>query len=369
MIKLLFFNLFSFFRRIFEAMNQEQKIDIRDLSLEEMGTFFADHGEAKYRAKQLLEWIWKKGCTDVDRMTSLSKPIRELLKNNFRLSVLKNEVSQTGSDGTVKIGFRMEEGGFVEGVLIPSGARSTACISTQAGCPLACDFCATGKLGFVRNLTAGEIFDQVVELKKVSEKDKQGSLTNIVLMGMGEPLLNYENVLKAIEHMTSPDGLGISPQRITLSTVGIADGIKRLGDDGVRFNLAVSLHTANELKRNAIMPVNKSNPLETLSKAIRYFYEKTGNRLTFEYILMKEVNDGLTDAAELARFCKAFPCKINLIEYNPVEGSRYQASTRELTEQFKTYLETRNLIVNIRKSRGKDIDAACGQLANKTRKK
>ena len=263
----------------------------------------------------------------------------------------------------------MEEGGFVEGVLIPSGARNTACISTQAGCPLACDFCATGKFGFVRNLTAGEIFDQVVELRRVSEKEKQGSLTNIVLMGMGEPLLNYENVLKAIGHMISPDGLGISPQRITLSTVGIADGIKRLGDDGVRFNLAVSLHTANDLKRNAIMPVNKSNPLETLSKAIRYFHEKTGARITFEYILMKGVNDGLNDAADLARFCKIVPCKINLIEYNPVEGVPFQASPGEQIGQFKTFLENRNMIVNIRKSRGKDIDAACGQLANKIKDK
>ncbi len=348
-------------------MEQQKKPDIRDLSLEEMETFFADHGEAKYRARQVLEWIWKKGCTDVDRMTNLSHTVREMLKNNFRLSALKSEISQTARDGTVKIGFRLEEGQFVEGVLIPSGPRSTACVSTQAGCPLACNFCATGKLGFVRNLTAGEIFDQVVELKKVSEKDKQGSLTNIVLMGMGEPLLNYENVLNAIEHMTSPDGLGISPQRITLSTVGIADGIKRLGADGVRFNLAVSLHTANELKRNAIMPINKSNPLKTLSAAIQYFYEKTGSRITFEYILMKEVNDGLTDAAELARFCKIVPCKINLIEYNLVEGAPYQTSTRERTEQFKTFLETKNLIVNIRKSRGKDIDAACGQLANKIR--
>jgi len=334
-----------------------------------METFFADHGEAKYRARQVLEWIWEKGCTDVDRMTSLSKPVRQLLKENFRLESLKNEISQTSRDGTVKIGFRMEEGGFVEGVLIPSGGRNTACISTQAGCPLACGFCATGKFGFVRNLTAGEIFDQVMELKKVSEKAKQGSLTNIVLMGMGEPLLNYEPVLKAIDHLTAPDGLGISPKRITLSTVGIVEGIKRLGDDGVRFNLAVSLHTANDLKRNAIMPVNKSNPLNRLSTAIHYFYEKTGNRITFEYILMNEVNDGLTDAAELARFCKIVPCKINLIEYNPVEGVPYRASTRERTEQFKTFLETRNLIVNIRKSRGKDIDAACGQLANKTRKK
>lgn len=350
-------------------MEQQEKSDIRDISRQALESFFVDRNEAKFRAKQVLEWIWKKGCTDIDRMTNLSKPVRELLKNNFRLSALKNAISQTGSDGTVKIGFKMEEGGFVEGVLIPSGGRNTACISTQAGCPLACEFCATGTLGFARNLTAGEIFDQVVELKKLSEMNKQGSLTNIVLMGMGEPLLNYENVLNAIGHMTSPDGLGISPQRITLSTVGIVDEIKRLGDDGVRFNLAVSLHTANELKRTAIMPVSKSNPLNRLTTAIRYFYEKTGNRITFEYILMKEFNDGLTDAAELARFCKAFPCKINLIEYNPVEGSRYQASTRERTEQFKSFLETKNLIVNIRKSRGKDIDAACGQLANKTRKK
>lgn len=341
------------------------KSDIRDISLNEIERFFSEHGEKSYRAKQVLEWIWKKGSTDFDQMTNLSNTIREKLKQSFRISCAKSEIFQSSSDGTVKIGFRLEDGFLIEGVIIPSGKRNTACISSQAGCPLACKFCATGKLGFMRNLTAGEIFDQVVYLKRYAEKENQGSLSNIVLMGMGEPLLNYDNVLSAIDHMISPEGLGISPQRITLSTVGIVEMIKRLGDDQVKFNLAVSLHTANELKRNAILPVNKSNPLTALSSALSYFHEKTGSRVTFEYLLMGDFNDSLTDVKDLARFCKIVPCKINLIEYNPVENAQFKTSTKEQTDQFKTYLESKNLIVNIRKSRGKDIDAACGQLANK----
>lgn len=350
-------------------MNSPIKKDIRDLRQEEIEAFFTDHGEKRYRAKQVLEWIWKKGSTDFEQMTNLSNPVRELLKQTYKLSSSTREIVQSSTDGTVKVGFRLEDGLLVEGVLIPSGSRATACISSQAGCPLDCAFCATGKLGFKRNLTAGEIFDQVVELRKVTGNDEQGSLTNIVLMGMGEPLLNYENVLKAIGYITSLAGLGISPQRITLSTVGISDMIKKLGDDGVKFNLALSLHTANELKRSAIVPASKSNPLSSLSPALHYFYERTNSRVTIEYIMMKDFNDGLTDAKELAGFCRVVPCKINLIEYNPVDGAPFQRSSKERTEQFKAFLESKNLIVNIRKSRGKDIDAACGQLANKTRTK
>jgi len=343
----------------------EIKKDIRSLNQKEIEEFFTSQGEKSFRAKQVLEWIWKKGCTDFGEMTNLSVKARGLLSETYRFSSATREILQTSRDGTVKVGFRLEDGHFIEGVLIPSGPRITACISSQAGCPLACDFCATGKLGFMRDLTAGEIFDQVVELKKINETGKQDSLSNIVLMGMGEPLLNYENVIKAIDHITSPEGLGISPQRVTLSTVGISKMIKKLGDDKVRFSLAISLHSANELKRNAIMPVCKSNPLLQLSESIRYFHEKTQSRVTFEYLLMKDFNDRLTDAKELAGFCKIVPCKINLIEYNPVEGIPFQTASKESTAQFKLFLESKNLIVNIRKSRGKDIDAACGQLANK----
>lgn len=346
-------------------MKPEIKKDIRSLNQKEIEEFFTSQGEKSFRAKQVLEWIWKKGCTDFEKMTNLSVNARDLLSKTYRFSSAAREILQTSSDGTVKVGFRLEDGHLIEGVLIPSGPRITACISSQAGCPLACDFCATGKLGFMRDLTAGEIFDQVVELKKINETGKQDSLSNIVLMGMGEPLLNYENVIKAIDHITSPEGLGISPQRVTLSTVGISKMIKKLGDDKVRFSLAISLHSANELKRNAIMPVSKSNPLLQLSESLRYFHEKTNSRVTFEYLLMKDFNDRLADAKELAGFCKIVPCKINLIEYNPVEGIPFQTASKESTTQFKLFLESKNLIVNIRKSRGKDIDAACGQLANK----
>jgi 23S rRNA (adenine2503-C2)-methyltransferase len=341
------------------------KPDIRNIDRSVIESFISARGEKRFRTGQIMEWIWKKGCNNFDQMTNLSNDLRNELKKAFRFPLAKGEIVQVSHDGTVKTGFRLEDGLLIEAVLIPSVKRNTACISSQAGCPLACKFCATGKLGFMRDLTPGEIFDQVVSLKRYAEDQNNGSLTNIVLMGMGEPLLNYDNVITAISHITSPDGLAISPQRLTLSTVGIAEKIKKLGDDGVKFNLAVSIHTANEMKRDFILPVNKSNPLELLSDALSYFHNKTGKRITFEYLLMENFNDGLADAKELARFCKIVPCKINLIEYNPIGDTRFSPSTQERSEQFKSFLESKNLVVNFRKSRGKDIDAACGQLANK----
>jgi 23S rRNA (adenine2503-C2)-methyltransferase len=250
-------------------------------------------------------------------------------------------------------------------VLIPSENRSTACISSQAGCALKCLFCATGKLKFRRDLTAGEIFDQVVEIEKIAKEINDKKLSNIVLMGMGEPLLNYDNVLCAIERISSDNGLGYSASRITISTAGIVKMIRKLADDGIKCNLAVSLHTADNFKRDQIMPLNKSNPLEELAGAIKYFHQKTGIRITYEYLLMKDFNDTHKDARQFAEFCKISPCKINLIEYNEVKGSPFKRSDPERTRSFKEFLESRNLVVNLRKSRGADIDAACGQLAGK----
>ena len=217
----------------------------------------------------------------------------------------------------------------------------------------------------MRNINFDEIYDQVAIIKEQAEKHYNRPLSNIVYMGMGEPLLNYSQVLKSIERITAEDGLGMSPKRITVSTAGIAKLIKRLGDDQVKFNLALSLHAANDEKRSKIMPINDQNNLKILAEALKYFYERTETRVTFEYIIFKDFNDEIQDAQELAEFCKHIPCKINIIEYNPIDDAEFQQASTKKVDAFAAFLENRNLIVNIRRSRGKDIDAACGQLANK----
>jgi len=345
----------------------DKKQNIRNLSLVELQAAFVELGEKSFRAKQVYEWLWKKNASSFDEMTNLSVSLRALLSTSFFIDKIKLDDQQISTDKTIKCAFEVEEGKVVEGVLIPTTSRTTACISSQVGCSLACTFCATGKLKLMRNLTAGEIVDQVVYLRDQAEQRYRQSLSNIVYMGMGEPLLNYKNVLRSIEMITSEQGLGMSPKRITVSTAGIAKMIKQLGDDDVKFNLALSLHAANDTKRNKIMEINESNNLETLQEALKYFYAKTGTRVTFEYIIFKGFNDTLMDAKELAEFCKCVPCKINVIEYNPIDGEPFQKATEEAISIFVQFLEERNLIVNVRRSRGKDIDAACGQLANKNK--
>lgn len=339
--------------------------DIRTLSLDDLSLFFESVGEKKFRAKQVMEWLWKKSADSFDEMSNLSASTRELLKENYTLHRIKIAEEQVSSDRTIKCAFEVEPGKIVEGVLIPTTSRMTACISSQVGCSLACKFCATGRLKMMRNLTAGEIYDQVVYLRNQSSNRYETPLSNIVYMGMGEPLLNYKNVLTSIEKITSPDGLGMSPQRITVSTAGISKMIKRLGDDRVKFNLALSLHAANDTKRSKIMEINESNNLESLAESLRYFHEKTGSRITFEYIIFRDFNDTIGDARELAEFAKNVPVKINIIEYNPIDDGEFRQAIPERVEAFAKFLEARNLIVNVRRSRGKDIDAACGQLANK----
>jgi len=341
------------------------KKDIRNISQEDLEQFFSENNLQKFRIKQLNEWLWKKGATAFDEMTSLSKDLRELLKNTFELKSADIDQEFVSSDGTIKYSMKLHDNKLIEGVLIPSKKRVTACISSQIGCSLACTFCATGTLKLSRNLTHGEIFDQVYKLNQESEKNYGRSLTNIVFMGMGEPLLNYNALLKAIEKITSEKGLGISPRRITVSTAGLSKQIIKLADDGVRFNLAISLHSAVDEIRSEIMPLNDSINLETLRESIRYFYEKTNNRVTYEYILFKGINDDLDAARRLAAFCRISPCKVNLIEYNTVDGMDFEKSTQENTEGFIEFLEHRNIIVHLRRSKGKDIDAACGQLVNK----
>ncbi len=343
------------------------KINIRNLSLEELLVHFSDLNEKSFRAKQVFEWLWKKNAHSFDEMTSLSKDLREKLDTTFFIDHITLQDQQISRDKTIKCAFSVDETKIIEGVLIPTSSRTTACISSQVGCSLSCTFCATGRLKLLRNLSAGEIFDQVVYLKNQAEQRYQTTLTNIVYMGMGEPLLNYKNVLQSIEHICSEQGLGMSPRRVTVSTAGIAKMIRKLGDDQVKFNLALSLHAANDEKRNKIMEINESNNLEELSDALQYFHEKTGSRVTFEYIIFKDFNDSIEDARELAQFAKCVPCKINIIEYNPIENGEFQQADARKVEDFALFLESKNLIVNVRRSRGKDIDAACGQLANRNK--
>lgn len=342
-----------------------EKIEIRTISKKELSDFLVEKGEKAFRAKQIWEWIWKKTVSNFDEMTNISLKVRNLLKENYHFETIEEITSQNSSDGTVKNAFRLHDGHLVEAVLIPSRNRTTVCVSSQVGCNLACTFCATGKLKMQRNLTAAEIFDQVAWANKLSMEMFDRKLTNIVYMGMGEPLLNYDNVLSSIERITSEESIAMSPYRITVSTSGITKNIKRLADDNVKFELAISLHTASNSKRSEIMPINQTQDLEMLSDAITYFHQKTGKRITYEYLMLKNVNDSINDARKLAKFCKIAPCKINLIEFNSTD-SEYRKTDLEVMENFANHLEGYNLIVNIRRSKGKDIDAACGQLANKT---
>jgi len=341
--------------------------DIRSYSLDELKEEFVALGEKPFRAKQVYEWLWKKSTTTFEQMTNLSKSLRWTLTTNFVINAVEVDEEQNSSDGTIKSAFRLYDSRIVEGVLIPTPGRMTACISSQVGCSLTCKFCGTGRLKRLRNLNADEIYDQVVRIRDQAEKNYQKPLSNIVYMGMGEPLLNYKNMLESIEKITSEEGLGMSPKRITVSTAGIAKMIQRLGDDEVKFNLALSLHAANDAKRNYIMPINEQNSLAALAESLQYFYQKTGTRVTFEYIIFKDFNDELEDAKELARFCKKVPCKVNIIEYNPIDDGEFQQAAPEKVDAFADYLTSKNIIVNLRRSRGKDIDAACGQLANKNK--
>lgn len=343
------------------------KTDIRSLTLEELTDALVKQGEPSFRAKQIYDWLWAKRAVVFDDMSNLSKPLREWLDTNYVINAVEIHDLQISSDRTIKCAMRLHDSYVVESVLIPSNDRMTACISSQVGCSLTCKFCATGKLKRMRNLNADEIFDQVVLVKNQAQERYNAPLSNIVYMGMGEPLLNYAEVLGSIEKITSPKGLGMSPQRITLSTAGVAKMIKKLGDDGVKFNLALSLHAANDVKRNQLMPINETNSLDNLAEALNYFYEKTGTRVTFEYIVFRDFNDTIQDAQELADYCKKVKSKVNIIEYNPIDDGEFKQTTPERLAAFTQHLEKNKIIVNVRRSRGKDIDAACGQLANKNK--
>jgi 23S rRNA (adenine2503-C2)-methyltransferase len=342
-----------------------KKTDIRALDLAQLQQQFIAMQEPAYRAKQVYQWLWEKSARTFEEMSNLSKDLRKKLDENFAINVVEVNKSQFSNDQTIKSSFRLYDGNIVEGVLIPMEERMTACVSSQVGCSLTCKFCATGYMDRKRNLNADEIYDQVVLIDQQARKNYNTPLTNIVYMGMGEPLLNYANVLKSIERITAPDGLNMASKRITVSTAGIAKMIKKLGDDGVKFNLALSLHAANDKKRNEIMPITEHNSLKALAEALKYFYSKTKNPITFEYIVFNNFNDEIEDAMELVKFCKHVPCKVNLIEYNPIQFADFINAEGDKIDAFSKYLKSQGVNTNIRRSRGKDIDAACGQLAVK----
>lgn len=334
---------------------------------EELEAIFAEMGEPRFRAKQVYEWLWKKGAFSFEEMTNLSKPLRQSLAERFAINAIVTDKVQFSADGTIKSRFRLHDGHLIESVLIPvpEEDRYTVCVSSQVGCSLSCKFCATGRMGRLRNLDAAEIFDQFVLVNRQSLEHFGHPLTNVVYMGMGEPLLTYKNVMESIRHLTAPDGLNFSARRITISTAGIAKMIRRLADDNAKINLALSLHAPDDAKRDQIMPINEQNNLSVLMDALEYFYHTTRNRLSYEYIAFRNFNDSQADAANLAALCRRFPVRVNIIEYNPIDGADYEKSDEDQIDRFARHLRDQGVMVTVRRSRGKDIDAACGQLANK----
>jgi 23S rRNA (adenine2503-C2)-methyltransferase len=341
------------------------KKDIRELDLNSLKTFCLQNDMKPYVSKQVYSWLWSNSCSSFDEMSNLSKKNRDIFDEYFCINKITEDFHEISDDGTIKIKFKLHDGNFVEGVLIPQDTRMTACISSQVGCSLSCKFCATGTMARIRNLTAGEIYDQVVAITNKSKEVYNLPLTNIVYMGMGEPLLNYKNVIRSIYFITSDEGLEMSYKRVTLSTSGISKMIRKLADDKVKVNLALSLHAASEEIRNNIMPIGDSNSLNDLRDSLKYYFSKTKRKITYEYVLLKDINDSIKDADDLYKFTKHIPSKVNLIEYNPVEGLGFEKSTEKSTELFMNHLDSRRVNVGLRRSRGKDINAACGQLANK----
>ena len=344
---------------------QIEKKDIRALSKEQLRDFFVANQDKPFRGNQVYEWLWSKGAHSFEDMTNVSKETRTMLENNFVINHIKVDTMQRSSDGTVKNAVRLHDGLVVESVLIPTNTRTTACVSSQVGCSLDCNFCATARLKRMRNLEPGEIYDQVIAIDKESRLYYNHPLSNIVFMGMGEPLMNYNNVLKAIAMITSNEGLGMSPKRITVSTSGVPKMIKKLADDEVKFKLAVSLHSAIDEIRSRIMPFSANFPLSELRESLEYWYHKTKSKITYEYVVWKGINDNKASIDALVKFCKYVPCKVNLIEYNPIDDGEFQQASEESINAYIKALAANDIVAKVRRSRGKDIDAACGQLANK----
>ena len=340
--------------------------DIRTLSLDQLKDYFSTIGDKPFRAKQVYDWLWSKNLHSFDEMTNLSKNLRDNLSRDFFINPSAVDLLQKSSDGTIKNGVKLHDGLMVESVLIPTESRSTACVSSQVGCSLNCEFCATAKLKRMRNLEVAEIVDQVALIDRQSKLYFDRPLTNIVFMGMGEPMMNYKNVVEAINKITKPEGLGMSPRRITVSTSGIPKMIKMLADEELKVKLALSLHSAIEHKRNEIMPFSEKFPLTDIMDSLQYWYQKTGSPLTFEYCVWKGINDGDEDIKALIKYCRQVPSKVNLIQYNPIGEGKFDHRSIEAEQKYVRELEKAGITVVVRKSRGGDIDAACGQLANKT---
>ena len=342
------------------------KKDIRALTKEQLRDFFVENGDKAFRGNQVYEWLWSKSLHTFEEMTNISKETRKMLEDNFVINHIKVDSMQKSADGTIKNGIKLHDGLIVESVLIPTPKRTTACVSSQVGCSLDCKFCATARLKRMRNLNPDEIYDQVVVIDQQSRLYHNHPLTNIVFMGMGEPLMNYKNVIKSIEMITSPEGLGMSSKRITVSTSGVPKMIKKMADEEVKFNLAVSLHSAIDEVRTSIMPFNTTFPLQDLRESLEYWYSKTKRKITYEYVVWDGINDRKEDIEALVKFCKYVPCKVNLIEYNPIDDGQFQQASASAINNYISNLEMHDITVNVRRSRGKDIDAACGQLANKS---
>ncbi|MFS4469663.1 23S rRNA (adenine(2503)-C(2))-methyltransferase RlmN [Maribacter sp. 2210JD10-5] len=346
-------------------MKEIKKKDIRALTRDQLRDFFVSNGDKAFRGNQVYEWLWQKGAHSFEGMTNLSKQTRDMLQDNFVINHIKVDQMQRSADGTIKNAVRLHDDLIVESVLIPTKTRTTACVSSQVGCSLDCKFCATSRLKRMRNLNPDEIYDQVVAIDNESRLYFDRPLSNIVFMGMGEPLMNYNNVLKAIDKITSPEGLGMSPKRITVSTSGVPKMIRKMADDAVKFKLAVSLHSAIDAIRTSIMPFNETFPLADLREALQYWYQKTKSRITYEYVVWDGINDTPKDVKALVDFCRFAPSKVNIIEYNPIDDGEFQQASNKAIEIYQKTLEAHNITVTVRRSRGKDIDAACGQLANK----
>lgn len=344
------------------------KTDIRLQSLADLQRTFVAWSQPEYRAKQVYDWMWKHGARSFEDMSNVPAALRAQLTDKFAFQTIIADEIQHSKDGTIKTRYKLHDGHKIETVLIPvpDDKRFTVCVSSQVGCSLTCGFCATGQMGRIRNLTAAEIYDQAFETNKLCIRTFGLPLTNIVYMGMGEPLLNYAPVMESIRMITNPQGMGMSTRRITVSTAGISKMITRLADDDVKFNLALSLHAADDKKRCRIMPINETNQLESLMSSLEYFYQKTKGRISYEYIALQGFNDTLEDADKLIKLCRRqFPVRVNVIEYNPVPGVGFDKSDETQVDRFAKKIRDKGVMITVRRSRGKDIDAACGQLANR----
>ena len=341
------------------------KKDIRSLTELEFKDILISNSFKPYRAKQVFHWLWNKSIYSFSEMNNLPDDLISFLENNFVINNIRVHKMQKSSDGTIKNAIELFDGLVVECVLIPTKDRITACVSSQVGCSLNCKFCATARLKRMRNLNPDEIYDQVVLIRRQAKEFFKRSLTNIVFMGMGEPLMNYNNVLKSIDKITSKSGLGMSPKRIVVSTSGVPKIIKKMADDKVKFKLAVSLHSAVNETRTSIMPFNEKMNLDELAEAMQYWYAKTKNIITYEYVVWKGINDKKEDINALIKFCKKAPSKVNLIQYNSIDDPNFVQASKVILDDYIRLLTSNKIKATIRRSRGQDIDAACGQLANK----